>query len=131
MSKETWLPYPFAPDMYAVSDRGRVRSLTRKKDGVPIIRSAHKDKDGYLHISLFSRGDERRGKYAVSRMVLETFVGKPPKGWQADHINSVRDDNRLKNLRWVTRKSNTDRRNVATGTRNGNHMTNRKKRGVA
>lgn len=127
---EVWKPYPPAPTMYSVSDMGRVRSETRRRAGELIIRSPMKDRDGYLHLSLFSHNDDRRGKYAVSRMVLETFIGKPPEGWQADHINSIRDDNRLENLRWVTRKANNDRRNVATGERNGNHSVNRGARGL-
>ena len=34
------------------------------------------------------------------------FVGLPPKGMECDHINRVRDDNRLENLRWVTKIEN-------------------------
>lgn len=45
--------------------------------------------------------------YQVHRLVLETFVGFAPEGKpQADHINRVRDDNRVENLRWVSRSEN-------------------------
>ena len=45
--------------------------------------------------------------YQVHRLVLETFVGQATEGKpQADHINRVRDDNRIENLRWVSRSEN-------------------------
>ena len=34
------------------------------------------------------------------------FIGMPPEGKECDHINRVRDDNRLENLRWVTKIEN-------------------------
>ena len=42
----------------------------------------------------------------VHRLVWETFNGVIPDGYQIDHINTIRDDNRLENLRCVTRKDN-------------------------
>ena len=42
----------------------------------------------------------------VHRLVFETFIGKIPQGYEIDHINTIRDDNRLENLRVVTRREN-------------------------
>lgn len=44
--------------------------------------------------------------YSVHRLVLETFVGPCPEGYEADHRNRDRSDNRLSNLRYVTRAEN-------------------------
>ena len=44
----------------------------------------------------------------VHRVVYETFIGVIPDGYEIDHINAIRDDNRLKNLRCVTHKENTN-----------------------
>lgn len=59
--------------------------------------------------------------YAVDRIrpahqiILETFIGLCPKGMETCHNNGIKMDNRLKNLRWDTRKSNgIDRRNHNT-----------------
>ena len=40
------------------------------------------------------------------RAVYETFKGEIPDNCEIDHINIVRDDNRLENLRAVTHKEN-------------------------
>lgn len=40
------------------------------------------------------------------RIVWETFVGEIPDGYEIDHINGNRDDNRLTNLKLVTHKEN-------------------------
>ena len=45
---------------------------------------------------------------SVHRLVYETFVGKIPQGYQIDHINTIRDENRLDNLRIVTQKENSN-----------------------
>lgn len=43
---------------------------------------------------------------SVHRLVWETFVGEIPEGYEIDHINTVRDDNRIENLRCITHKDN-------------------------
>ena len=42
----------------------------------------------------------------VHRLIWEAFNGKIPEGLQIDHINTIRNDNRLSNLRLVTPKEN-------------------------
>lgn len=42
----------------------------------------------------------------VHRLAYETFVGEIPNGYEIDHINTIRDDNRLDNLRVVTHADN-------------------------
>lgn len=47
----------------------------------------------------------------IARMVLLSFVGHPPKGFQAAHNNGVSSDDRLSNLRWASAvENNNDRR---------------------
>lgn len=53
-------------------------------------------------------GDFKGKKFRVHRAIYETFVGEIPDGYEVDHINTVRDDNRLENLRAVTHKENNN-----------------------
>lgn len=42
----------------------------------------------------------------VHRMVYEAFKGEIPEGMEIDHINTIKTDNRLENLRVVTHQEN-------------------------
>lgn len=62
------------------------------------------------------RGDDSRRGYRflrrngrtiyVHQLVYELFVEQIPEGLEIDHINTIRDDNRVENLRVVTRLQN-------------------------
>lgn len=45
----------------------------------------------------------------VHRVVVETFVGEIPSDMNVDHLNGVKNDNRLENLEVVTRSENQKR----------------------
>lgn len=90
---------------YKISKDGIVTSLKgqwgpRLKTIKPIINS-----NGYEMVYLMKNGKDKG--LLVSRLVLLTYIGEPPgKEYQAAHINGTRTDNRLKNLKWCTRKEN-------------------------
>ena len=44
------------------------------------------------------------------RLVAEKYLPNPNNYSQVDHINRVRHDNRVENLRWVTRQQNCENR---------------------
>lgn len=44
--------------------------------------------------------------YFLHRIIAEAFIPNPNNLPQIDHINTIRDDNRIENLRWVTPKEN-------------------------
>lgn len=61
-------------------------------------------KDGYKQVYTFFDGKQHN--IYVHRLVYETFIDEIPEGYVIDHINTIRDDNRLSNLRCVTQKQN-------------------------
>ena len=110
---ETFKDIPDYEGLYQVSDYGAVRSLDYQgKKRIKYLRNTKTPK-GYECICLFRDGKHRN--FRVHRLVWEAFNGKIPEGYEIDHINTVRDDNRLDNLRVVTPKEN--RNNSITAAR--------------
>lgn len=78
-------------------------------------------KTGYAYICAMVDG--ARYTRTVHRLILEALVGPPPSpGMQCGHRNGLRTDNRLVNLRWVTREEN-----MADQKRHGTFQAGREK----
>lgn len=119
MSKleEEWRPVKGYEGFYDVSDWGRVRSVDRtieqlSNHGNLINRlykgkllKLFKDRDGYIIVTLCKEGSSLQKR--VHRLVAEAFIPNPENKPQIDHINTIKDDNRVENIRWVTAKENT------------------------
>lgn len=84
---------------YCVTKDGRVWSRKTRRFLRPC--SSH---NGYFSVSIWS-GPKAHSK-RVNRLILETFIGPCPNGMECCHNNGIKTDNRLKNLRWDTRKNN-------------------------
>lgn len=74
-----------------------------------------KDKYGYLKLELCTKSKAKTK--LVHRLVAESFIDNPENKPEVNHLNGVKDDNRLHNLEWSTSKENT-RHACATGLRN-------------
>lgn len=66
------------------------------------------DNAGYLHFRV--KLIKTRPDVKAHRAVLTAWRGPCPPGYECDHINNVKTDNRLCNLRWLPRKQNQARR---------------------
>ena len=97
MSQEQWNTISAFPD-YKVSTFGRIKR--GKNSIVPISLN----NSGYYQAKLW-KDDEYRWFY-IHRLVGIAFIANPGNTPQIDHINRVRTDNRLENLRWATAKEN-------------------------
>ena len=69
----------------------------------------YKHSDGYKQFKAYHEGGCVT-PYYVHRFVYEYFNGIIPKGYQINHINEDKTDNRLENLELVTQKENIRKR---------------------
>jgi len=90
---EIWKRHPEFTD-YEVSDLGRVRKVSAGK-----IKKQTKNTHGYFSTAVRDI-NKKFVLRTVHTLVLETFVGKMPKGLVARFIDGDRENVRLSNLKW-------------------------------
>lgn len=111
--EEVWKDIPGYEGNYQASTFGRIRSLTREVHrktrfgGVAVwlykgkvLKTAPKE-SGHLNVNLGARNTKK-----VHRLILETFVGPCPLGYECLHADGDPTNNYLNNLRWGTRFEN-------------------------
>ena len=104
MEEEIWKPIKDFEGYYEVSNIGRVRSLNYRNTGKEKVLKNIECSNGYLMVNLTKNGKQKQFK--VHRLVAEAFIPNPEGKPCIDHINTIRNDNRVSNLRWVTQKEN-------------------------
>ena len=80
---------------YLIYDDGRVFSKKSNKFLKPALNS-----DGYCTVSLCENGKQKSHK--VHRLVAIYYIPNPENKREVDHINRIKTDNRIENLRWAT-----------------------------
>lgn len=96
--EESWKKIPKTEGLYSASTLGRIRS---ERSGKLLSLS---NRRGYLRASLHV--GKKVLEKNVHRYVLEAFAGPCPKNHEAAHLNGIKTDNRIENLRWTTHKEN-------------------------
>ena len=78
-------------------------------------RSVSLKSNGYLQCTIF------RKRFYIHRLVYEAWIGNIPNGYDIDHINGIKTDNRVSNLRAVPRSENL-KHNYELGFRGSNYI---------
>jgi len=68
----------------------------------------YKRKDGYITINLHKNGKPK--SFQLHRLLGLAFIPNPEHKPTIDHINRIKDDNDLSNLRWATDKEQSANR---------------------
>ena len=96
---EIWIPAYNYQEKYEVSNLGKVRKSSTKRELV-----GHISKGGYRRVSLSK--NSKNINISIHRLVLQSFIGDKP-NLVVNHKNGIKTDNRLENLEWCTISENT------------------------
>lgn len=105
---EIWKRIPIFTD-YEASNLGRIRSVERwvragkfgRRRQPEKIKVAYKTNSGYMAVKL-SMGVNR----SVHVLIAAAWIGPRPKGFDINHRDGVKTNNRPENLEYVTRSEN-------------------------
>ena len=133
---ENWRNVVGFEGIYAVSDKGRVKSLPRlcrNKYGLccPVREKILKGtrSGGYVSVGLRPIGGKREDHavtFGVHRLVLLAFIGPCPEGMECRHLDGNGENNDLNNLCWGTDQENMNDRERHGMTFRGSRCTRAK-----
>lgn len=101
---ERWRPVKGYEGIYEVSDKGNVVSLNYRCKGFRHPLSKGLLPIGYYIVVLAK--DKIQTTCYVHRLVAEAFIPNPQRKPEVNHIDSIRTNNCVSNLEWVTSREN-------------------------
>ena len=110
-----WKPIKDFEDRYLVSDTGLVKAVERKilnkltgriNIKPEIILKPNTVAFGYQQVTLYNE-NVRTSKY-VHVLVMQAFVGEKPKGYEINHKDEDKCNNKLDNLEYITSIENNN-----------------------
>lgn len=127
MTEEIWKPIKGYEGYYEISNLGRVKSVERYvKQGSYMrhVKESFKkigtDPYGYPRVTLCKN---KVSKYIQLHILLaKAFIPNPENKPQVDHINAIKSDYRIDNLRWVTPKENSNNPNTLKHCRENTYI---------
>lgn len=85
---------------YQISNQGRLWSCKSNKYLQPFTNNR-----GYKAINIIAANGKRKGEL-IHRLVALAFIDNPERKPEVNHINHIRDDNRVENLEWISHSEN-------------------------
>ena len=108
MPGEVWKDIPGWEGFYQASTMGRVKSTSHLSCSGKLLKNRIIRQNvygrGYLNARLYRNGKSH--SFPVARLVAFTFIPNPENKPTVDHINNIKFDNRVENLRWATYHEN-------------------------
>lgn len=113
-NNEIWKDIEGYEGIYQISSLGRVRSIDRyrksKDNSLAFVKGkilkGKIDKDGYIEYALCIHNTIKY--YRAHRLVAQAFIPNPNSLPLINHINEIKNDNRIENLEWCTTQYNNE-----------------------
>ena len=97
--EEIWKPIIDFKDKYEISNLGRIRNIRTNK----ILKMTNKY-GNYFSIRLYDETHKRSTR--IHREVAKAFIPNPNNLPEVNHKDTNKQNNKLENLEWVTKKEN-------------------------
>lgn len=98
---EMWKDIKGFEGRYKISNHGRVFSIIHNEHMKAVVKT-----DGYERLSLTNENNKRISLY-IHRLVADNFIKSINNECVVDHINNIPNDNKLSNLRIISRSDNS------------------------
>lgn len=96
---------------YLIYPSGKVYSKVSKR----YLRTFHTN--GYIQVTLYK--DNKRKHFYIHRLLAEYFIENPDNLKEVDHIDRNKGNNKLNNLRWITRGDNNQNKDKQSNNVSG------------
>jgi hypothetical protein len=132
--EEIWKDIPKYEGLYQASNLGRIKTIIPKtfrysKLSVEVIKErllTQVYSRGYLNVHFSNEGPK-----SAHRLVALAFITNPKNKPYVNHINGLKDDNRIENLEWTTESENVLHSlyklgNIKSCKKGGEHIQSKK-----